>query len=58
MAHPSWSGGPEHWKGTSPPSYPAHPTLLRLQLGRVGPGIGRALVLQATWLSPPLCVFN
>jgi hypothetical protein len=31
---PTWSGEPEHWKGTSPPRYPAQPTFLRLQLGR------------------------
>jgi hypothetical protein len=38
----TWSGGPEHWKGTSPPSYPAQPTFLRFQPGRAGSGIGRA----------------
>jgi hypothetical protein len=30
VAPPSRSGGPEHWKGTSPPSYPIQPTFLRL----------------------------
>jgi hypothetical protein len=55
IAPPTWSGRPGHWKGTSPPRYPAQPTFLRLQLGRAGPGIGRARVLQATRLSPPFC---
>jgi hypothetical protein len=36
MAPPSWLGGPRHWKGMSPPSYPAQPTFLRLHLGRAG----------------------
>jgi hypothetical protein len=55
---PSWLGGPRHWKGTSPPSYPDQPTFLRLQLSRASLGIGRARVLQATGLSPPFYVFN
>jgi hypothetical protein len=55
MAPPSWSGGLGHWKGTSPPSYPAQPTFLCLHLGRAGSGTGRARVFQATWLSPPFC---
>jgi hypothetical protein len=55
MAPLSWSGGPRHWKSTSPPSYPAQPTFLRHHLGRAGSGIGRARVLQATRLSPPFC---
>jgi hypothetical protein len=50
-AAPTWLGGPGHWKGMSPPNYPAQPTFLCLQLGRAGPGIGRAQVLQATRLS-------
>jgi hypothetical protein len=58
MASPSWSGGPGHWKRTSPPSYPAQPTFLRLQLDRMGPGIGRARILQANQLSPPFCTSN
>jgi hypothetical protein len=33
---PSWSGGSGHWKGMSPPSYPAQPTFLRLHLDRAG----------------------
>jgi hypothetical protein len=55
---PIWSGEPGYWKGMSPPSYPAQPAFLRLQLGRAGPSIGRAQVLQATQFSPPFCVFN
>jgi hypothetical protein len=58
VAPPSWSGGPEHWKGTSPPSYPTQLTFLRLQLCWTGPGIGRARVLQATRFSPPFCASN
>jgi hypothetical protein len=58
IAPPTWSGRPGHWKGTSPPRYPAQPTFLRLQLGRAGPGIGRVRVLQATRLSPPFCASN
>jgi hypothetical protein len=58
FAPPFWLGGPRHWKGTSPPSYPAQPTLLRLHLGRAGPSIGRARVLQATRFSPPFCASN
>jgi hypothetical protein len=55
MAPPSWLGGLGHWKGTSPPNYLAQPTFLQLNLGRAGQGIGRARVLQVTWLSPPFC---
>jgi hypothetical protein len=58
MAPPTWSTGSRHWKGTSPPSYPAQPTFLRIEFGQAGPGIGRARVLQATWLSPPFCASN
>jgi hypothetical protein len=36
------SGGPGHWKGMSPPSYPAQPTFVHFQLGRAGSGIGWA----------------
>jgi hypothetical protein len=39
----------------SPASYLAQPTFLRLNLGRVGQGIGRARVLQASWFSPSFC---
>jgi hypothetical protein len=42
----------------NPPSYPAQPTLLRLQLGRAGLRIRRARVPQATLLSPPFCTYN
>jgi hypothetical protein len=56
MPPPPWSGGSRHWKGTSPPSYPAQPTFLCLHLGRADPGIGRARALQATRLSPPFCI--
>jgi hypothetical protein len=55
---PTWSGGPGHWKGMSPPSYAAQPTFLCFQLGQAGLGIGRARVLQATRLNPPFCAFN
>jgi hypothetical protein len=53
-----WLGGPGHRKGTSPPSYPAQPTFLRLRLGWASLGIGRAQVLQATRLSPPFFAYN
>jgi hypothetical protein len=58
MAPPSGSGGPRHWKGTSPPSYQAQPTFMRLYLGPADSDIGRARVLQATQLSPPFCAPN
>jgi hypothetical protein len=58
MAPPTWSGGPGHWKGTSPPSYSAHSTFLRIQFSQAGPGIGRTRVPQATRLSPPFYVSN
>jgi hypothetical protein len=58
LVPPTWSGGPGHWNGTSPPSYLAQPTFLRFQLRRAGPSIGRARLLQATRLSAPFCIFN
>jgi hypothetical protein len=58
MVPPSWSGRPGHWKGMSPPSYPAQPTFLCLHLVWAGSGIGRARVLKATHLSPPFCAIN
>jgi hypothetical protein len=54
----TWSGGPGYWKGSSPPTYLAQPTSLCFHLGQVGPGIGRARVLEATRLSPPFYIFN
>jgi hypothetical protein len=41
MAPQSWSGGPGHWKTTSPPSYPAHPNFFGASIL-----VGRARALE------------